>query len=331
MNADQLARLVGGELLGPNRSFVGVAPLWDAGPTHVAYAERPTPNRAGVLIAREPPDTPEQTVVRVDDPKRAFIILLNHLFPQTHPIGVHPGAFVDPSARLGARVCVYPGAWIGAECEIGDDTVVFPNVVVYPRTRIGRRCRIHAGAVLGADGFSYHPTEQGLRKVPHLGRLIIEDDVEIGANTTVDRAFLGETRLGASVKLDNLVHVGHNTTVGASTVIAAQSGISGSCRIGAGCQIGGQVGVADHATVGDGAKLGARAGAHGRLAGGQTYLGVPAIPVRIARRTMATMRHLPEMWRRLQRLQQAVDKVVENLHSKSNRAPQNRPSGPKSW
>ena len=313
MTVDELAALTGGARFGEDRVFSGVAPLGDAGPDHAAYVEAALPDgcAAGMLLAREPLDG--RSGVAVSDPKRAFIALLQHLFPESHPPGVHPSAVVDPSARLGRGVVVYPGVWVGPGCEIGDETILFANVSVYPGTVVGRRCRIHAGAVLGSDGFSYHPTAAGPLKVPQVGRLVIEDDVEIGANTTVDRAFLGETRLGAAVKLDNLVHIAHNCSVGPATVVAAQVGVAGSSRIGAGCQIGGQVGVADHAEVGDRALLGARSAVHGRLAGGQAYLGVPAAPIRQARRAMVVARKLPEMWQRLRALERTVRWMRDRL------------------
>ena len=306
MKAGELAVLVGGELAGPDRIFVGVAPVEFANEQQAAYQQSPggPAGHAGVLLSRVA--VAGRTCVVVPDPKRAFVRLLEHLFPETHAPGIHPGAWVDPSATLGAGVVVHPGAWGGAGCAVGAGTILFPGVVVYPGTVIGARCRIHAGAVLGADGFSYHPSAGGPLKVPQVGRLVLGDDVEVGANSTIDRAFLGETRLDGGVKLDNLVHVGHNSRIGAGTVVAAQSGVSGSCEIGSGCQIGGQVGIADHATVGAGARLGARSAVHGRLAGGASYLGVPAAPVATARRAMLLVRRLPEMWHMLHHLRRVV-------------------------
>lgn len=317
MTLDELAALVGGHSFGPPRSFVGVAPLEAAGPGHVAYADGRIPPScgAGVLLVREP--IAGRSGVVVADPKHAFVLLLNHLFPSKHPPGVHPSASVHPSVTLGEGVVIYPGVWVGEGCSIGDETIVFANVSIYPNTQIGRRCRIHAGAVLGADGFSYHPTASGPLKVPQVGALVIGDEVEIGANTTIDRAFLGETRIEHAVKLDNLVHVGHNCTIGAGTVIAAQAGIAGSSHIGTGCQLGGQVGVADHCEVGDRTLLGARSAAHGKLAGNQAYLGVPASPIRQARRAMMVARKLPEVWRMLRDVSRDVRVLRERLDSLS--------------
>lgn len=311
MTATGLAALVGGVANGPEGRFDTVAPLKLAGPSHAAYAEGRLPEgcAAGVLLVRAP--IPGRSCVVVVDPKSAFITLLNHLFPQTHTPGVHPGASVDATAILAEGVVVYPGVFVGAHCQIGEGTILFPNAVIYPDTTIGQRCRIHAGAVIGADGFSYHPTPTGIVKVPQVGRVVIGDDVEIGPGSTVDRAFMGETRLGNGVKLDNLVHVGHNSQLGDGVIAAAQTGISGSCLIGAYTQLGGQVGIADHTEIGPGAQLGARSAAHGRLAGGQTYLGVPAAPIKLTRRMMAVSRRLPEMWRTLQRLRRTIDQLTQ--------------------
>ena len=311
MDAAWLAALVGGTATEPARCFETVAPLEMAGPDHVAYAEGSVPEgcQAGVLLVRSP--VADRCCVVVSDPKAAFIVLLGHLFPETHRRGVHPGAHVDPTARLGEGVAIYPGVFVGADCEIGAGTVIFPNAVIYPRTTIGLRCRIHAGAVVGADGFSYHPTANGIRKVPQVGRVVIGDEVEVGAGATIDRAFLTETRIGDGVKLDNLVHVGHNSQLGRGVLAAAQTGISGSCTIGDFSVLGGQVGIADHAEIGAGAQLGARSAVHGRLAGGQTYLGVPAAPIRLTRRVMAISRRLPEMWRMLQQLHRTVEHLTK--------------------
>ena len=296
MQASELAKRVNGTLSGPDRPFVGVAPLSAAQEDQVAYAEGALPPgcRAGVLLIRSA--IPGRCCVVVEDPKLAFIQLLRLLFPEVHPSGVQPGAWVHPDATLEAGVVVYPGVVVGADCWVGAETVLFPNVVLYPKTRVGRNCRIHAGVVLGADGFSYHATPQGVVKVPQVGNVVVGDGVEIGANSTIDRAFLTSTKIGSGACLDNLVHVGHNTEVGRHSVIAAQTGISGSVTIGDGVVMGGQVGVADHATIGPGARLGAGAGVHGTIPAGEAWLGRPAVPVRLARRIMVIRNHLPEMW-----------------------------------
>lgn len=297
MTAQELAALVGGARVGPDRSFFKVAPVERAGPDDLAFTMGPVPDTcaAGVILATDP--LPGRTVVVVQDPRLAFSRVLAQFFPEVHEPGVHPGAFVHPTARLGARVVIYPGAVVGADCAVGDDTILFPNVVLYPGTEVGRRCRIHAGAVLGADGFAYQPSQDGLVKVPQVGRLRVEDDVEIGANTCIDRAFLEETLVGAGSKIDNLVQIGHNSRLGRCVVLVAQSGLGGSVKLGDGVLLAGQAGVADHVTIGAGAVVGAQAGVNSDLPGGERYLGSPALPAVQARRIFALWRRLPDLWR----------------------------------
>ena len=183
-------------------------------------------------------------------------------------------------------------------CHIGAHSVLFPNVVLYPNTHIGEHCRIHAGSVIGSDGFSYHPTKDGLTKVPHIGRVVIEDGVEVGANSTIDRAFLTETLVGSNSKIDNLVHIGHNTRLGSTVVIAAQSGISGSVTIGNGALMGGQVGIVEHTTIGDGAKIGAQSGVSRDVGENISVLGTPAEPAMQMKRIYAALRNLPDWVRK---------------------------------
>jgi len=240
-----------------------------------------------VVLAREP--GPGTTIV-VADPLRAFGQILRTHFPDVHPVGAHPSAVVDPTAVLGRGVSVHAGCVVGARVTLGDDTVLFPNVTVYPDTVVGARCRIHAGAVLGADGFRYAAGPNGPERIPQLGRLVLEDDVEVGANTCVDRAGLGETRIGRGSKLDNLVQIGHNSVLEAAVVVAGQAGLAGSVRVGAGSQIGGQAGIADHRSVGVGARVGAQSGVTQDVPAGEAVLGTPALPARQVRRLWATWR-----------------------------------------
>lgn len=288
--AKQIAERVGGQLEGPDRAIAAVATIEAAESADLAYLERGTPGAAGVLLAKHA--LPGRTVVVVPDPLAALCQLLEDWFPEPAFEGaVHPTATVHPTAVLD------PGVVVGAFCVVAEDTHLFPNVVLYPRTRIGRGCRIHAGSVLGADGFRYHATAKGPLRVPQVGGVVLGDAVDIGANCTIDRGFIGDTVLGDGCKLDNLVHVGHNCTLGRYVVVAAQTGISGSVRIGDGVLIGGQVGVADHTTIGDGARIGAQSGLHGKIPAGETWLGTPALPIATMRRVYALTRDLPAMWR----------------------------------
>jgi UDP-3-O-[3-hydroxymyristoyl] glucosamine N-acyltransferase len=323
----EIAALLGGRFVGEEVEVRGVAPLEGAGPGQVAFAEGRVPEgcAAGLLLARAPVEG-RPTVV-LDDPKRGFLALLRAWFPEVEgfwpvrgedgapeplPAGaqrgavVHPGAFVHPSAQLGEGAVVHPGAYVGAGCAVGAGTVVYPHAVLYPGTVVGRGCRIHAGAVLGADGFGFHPGARGPEKVPQVGRVVLGDEVEVGANSTVDRAFLSTTRLGDRTKLDNLVQIGHNCQVGRGVVFAGQAGLSGSVTVGDGVQVGGQVGIADHAAVGAGALLAAQSGIHGRVAAGEAVFGSPAMPMRQARRVFALLRRLPALFAEVEALRRAA-------------------------
>lgn len=290
LSARELAARMGGALHGDDRRVGRVAPAERAGPEDLAWWERGPRGEAGVWIARSP--LPGATTVVVRDPLLAFAELLDALFPEP-PFREE----VHPSARIHPRATLAPGVVVGADCEVGEGTRLYPNVVLYPRTRVGARCRVHAGSVLGADGFRYHPTPNGPRRIPQVGGVWIGDEVELGAACTVDRGFLGDTVIGDGCKLDNQVHVGHNVQLGRFVVIAAQAGLSGSCVVGDGVIVGGQAGFADHTVVGAGARIGAQSGLHGTIPPGETWLGTPALPATTMRRVYALTRDLPAMWR----------------------------------
>jgi UDP-3-O-[3-hydroxymyristoyl] glucosamine N-acyltransferase len=290
----ELAVLVGGEHVGEEQICAGVASLEDASADDLAFSEGtlPTGCRAGILLVR----TAEKgrCCIVVDDPKLAFIRVLEEMFHVEHHPKNRSQAHIDPSAEVHPTASIYPGVVIMGDCRVGADSVLFPRVVLYPKTIVGNRVRIHAGAVLGADGFGHHPTPNGTVKVPHVGCVVIEDDVEIGANSTIDRAFIGETRIGAGAKLDNLVHIGHNGTVGPGVIIAAQTGLSGSVSVGADTLIGGQVGVVEHTVIGARARIGAQSGVTRDVAAGTAVLGTPAEPSMKMKRMYTALRALPE-------------------------------------
>jgi UDP-3-O-[3-hydroxymyristoyl] glucosamine N-acyltransferase len=189
---------------------------------------------------------------------------------------------------------------------VGEGSVLHAHVVLREDVELGRGVVVHAGAVLGADGFGYVFDGTGHRKIPQVGRVVVEDDVEIGANVTIDRATLGATVVGRGTKIDNLVQIGHNTVIGADTIVVAQTGISGSCRIGSRVVLAGQVGLADHVTVGDGAQIGAQAGVHNDVAAGARLLGTPAIDGPAALRSMAAFPRLPDLLRTVRALERRV-------------------------
>ncbi len=310
--ASDLAQLVDGRLMGPEQSFDGVAPLAQAGPNEVAYVEGVLPPEcaAGVLLIREA--IPGRCCIQVDDPKTAFITLLNSIFSTEFEPGIHPTAVIHKTAKVREDAQVGPFVVVGAGCTVGSKTVLHPHVVLYPGTVVGDGVVVHAGTVLGADGFSYHPGSQGLQKVPQVGNVMIADGVEIGANSCVDRAFLETTSVGRGAKIDNLVQVGHNSRIGKNAVIAAQTGLSGSVQVGDWAQLGGQVGVADHVSIGTGTRVGAKSGVSRDLDAGKIYLGKnPAQPAGAFRRMVGAMRKLPELWTRLRKLEARVSDLED--------------------
>jgi UDP-3-O-[3-hydroxymyristoyl] glucosamine N-acyltransferase len=331
LTAGAIAEAVGGELRGdPGIRVAGVAPLDRASPDHISflagakYASQFATSQAGVvLVVPELADAPGQTLARVivARPHEALLSLLPRFHRRVErPAGVHSsarlgrgaqlgvGSYIGPYAVLGEGVRVAAGVTIDSHCalqdgvEIGEQTHLYPGVTVYSGTRIGARVIIHAGARIGSDGFGYVFREGRHEKIPHVGRCIIEDDVEIGANTTVDRGSIDDTVIGAGTKIDNLVHVAHNVRIGRLCLIMAQVGIAGSVRIEDGCVLAGQVGVSGHHTIGRGATLAAQAGVFGDIPAGQTWSGYPARPHKEALRAQAALFKLPPLLRRIEGL-----------------------------
>lgn len=274
------------------------------------------------------------TLVRVDDPYESVAKLLQiYQSMQSKPVGIDSLAFIHPNAKIGkdcyigpfvvieegAEVgdgCVlHPHASIGKNVKIGNETLIYSNVVVYHDCKIGNRCVLHAGCVIGADGFGFAPTENGYEKIPQIGIVTIEDDVEIGANTCVDRSTMGSTYIHKGVKLDNLVQIAHNVDVGANTVMSSQTGVAGSAKIGEWCMFGGQVGIAGHITVGDRTQVGAQSGVPGgNLAkrGGAVLMGYPAVPHRQYAKNSAAINMLPDLIREVQELKKEIEKLRSN-------------------
>jgi UDP-3-O-[3-hydroxymyristoyl] glucosamine N-acyltransferase len=251
--------------------------------------------------------------------------------PDQPPSGIHPGTVIADSAqidstahvgpgcvvgarvRLGARSVLMGGNHIGRDCQIGDDVCLFPNVVIYARTQIGHRVSIHAGTVIGSDGYGYVFDEGRHRKVLQVGNVIIHDDVEIGANSAVDRAALGSTVIGEGTKIDNLVHIAHNVVIGRHCLVMGQSGFAGSTRLGDYCVIASQSGIAGHLKLGNQAIVGAKSGVMRDIPDGGTVLGYPAVPDKQAKRQMIAAQQLPELIHRMREL----EKQVEQLNAKA--------------
>ena len=327
LSAQDIATAVKGRLDGdPAVQVSGAAGLDDATEKHISffhnhkYLDSLTKSRAGLFLIPEKLDgvalPSGKNLIRVANPQWAFGLVLGLLDKgrQKHPQGVHAsaivedGAQVDPTASLGAHVVVqsgavigadsviYPGCFIGARSRIGANALIYPNVVLREDTQVGDRAIIHAGTVLGADGYGFSTVEGRHHKIPQIGRVVVGDDVEIGANVAVDRATMGETRIGDGTKIDNLVHIAHNVHIGKHCLITAQVGIAGSATIGDRVSMGGQVGVAGHITVGDGATLAAQSGIMSSVEPGEVLFGSPARPIKFSMKLQALYGKLPEIY-----------------------------------
>ena len=335
----QLAEALDAKLDGdPARVVTGVAPLDAAGADDISFLIDPRyepaarASRAAAFLAPVGTQGLPAAVLECGAPQRAFIELLRLFHPAAAlPAGidgtavVHASAVVDPSAsigalavieagaRIGARARIHPLAYVGRGVEVGEETEIHPHVVVREGVVLGRRVIVHAGAVLGADGFGYALDAGVHRKIPQIGRVVVGDDVEIGANATIDRATLGATVVGRGTKIDNLVMIAHNVQIGEDAILAAQTGIAGSSRLGRGVVLGGQVGVADHITVGDGAMLAAQAGVTRDVPPGARVTGTWARPLFQARRIWIAQAELPEMVTRVKQLERQLAELEARL------------------
>jgi UDP-3-O-[3-hydroxymyristoyl] glucosamine N-acyltransferase len=331
LTAEAIAKLVGGRLVGEPSTLVdGVAPLDRATPRHLTflgaakYAPLLATSAAGVVLVSPDLATttgPVLSRVLVDKPQEALLSLL----PRFHrvaaaPRGVHPTAVIGTGVRLGSGTSIGPYVVLGDGTEIGDSTVIgahcvvgagvrigdrvqlYQSVTIYSGSRIGDRVTIHAGARIGSDGFGYLQRDSQHLKIPHVGGCVIEEDVEIGANTTIDRGSIDDTVVGAGTKIDNLVQIAHNVRIGRVCLIMAQVGIAGSVRVEDGCMLLGQVGVSGHHTIGRGARLAAQAGVFGDIPAGETWSGYPARPHKEALRAQAALFRLPNLLRRIEQL-----------------------------
>ena len=336
---NEIASIIGGTVSGDGTRIIrGLAALDEAGADDLAFAVPPhidaarTSAKAGALLLPKGTEGFAGTVIFVEEPKAAFAKLLTSFTPPIeHAAGVSdeayigadvsigegvtvlPFAYIDDHAVLGAGVTIYPHVYVGQYSEIGDQTVLYPNATVREHCRIGARCTIHSGAVIGADGFGF-TTEAGVHtKVPQVGGVVIEDDVEIGAHVGIDRATLGATVIGRGTKIDNLVHIGHNCNIGANCLIVAQTGISGSTKVGHNVTFGGQVGTVGHINIGANSVYAARSGIIGDMPEGVFCAGFPVQPHAEWLRVQAAIRRLPEMVKKIK----ALEKELEELRGKN--------------
>jgi len=338
----ELAEYAGGTVIGDGEvEITGVAPIEGARRGEITFIANPKylsrlhETEASAIIVSREIGRAEKPLLSVENPYLTFAKIL-HLFHEKpyRPGGVNPNAWVSPTASLGKDLTLFPFVYVGDRCQIGDrvtlspgvcvgegssigeDSILYPNVSVYPGTVIGRRVILHSGVVVGSDGFGFVKEGKQNVKIPQVGTVEIGDDVEIGANTTIDRAALGKTTIQRGVKIDNLVQVAHNVVIGEDSIIVAQVGISGSTRIGNNVTLGGQVGLAGHIKIGDNVMIGAQSGVAQDLPPNGAYTGSPAVPHRDFLRMAMTLPKVPEMRRALTDLEKRLAKIEEMISSK---------------
>lgn len=340
-SAEQIAKVVNGTIEGdPSVKVTNFSKIEEGIPGTLTFLANPkytpyiyTTNASIVLVnqdfvAEQPVSA---TLIRCFNAYAALAILLD-LVEKSKPqkTGIEPMSYIAPSATLGidtyvgafayvgekvsigSNTKIYPQTYIGDYVTIGENTIIYPGVKIYEGSKIGNNCIIHAGAVIGSDGFGFAPENGVYKKIPQLGIVTIEDDVEIGANTTIDRAVMDATIIRKGVKLDNLIQVAHNVEIGENTVMAAQVGISGSTKVGKNCKFGGQVGLGGHITVGDNANIGAQSGIISNVKDDAKIIGAPAIPVKDFFRSSIIFPKLPEMYRQIALLEKEIAALKTN-------------------
>ena len=337
--AEMIAGFLGGDILGDkNASVHTVSSIEEGKAGSLAYLTNPkyepflyTTGASIVLVDRsfEPAQPVAATLIKVDDAAACVVKLLsmyNAAKPQRKGISdrasisgkaqvgeecyIGDFAVIEEGVTIGRNCQIYPQVYLGRGVTIGDNTTLYPGVKIYEGCSVGANCILHAGAVIGADGFGFMPNaEGGFDKIPQLGNVIIEDDVEIGANTCIDRAKTDSTIIRRGVKLDNLIQIGHNVQIGENTVSSAQTGIAGTSRVGRNCFLAGQVGIADHVTIGDRVKVGSKSGIDKNVGDDEIRLGYPALPGMQYHRSSAVFKNLPELVRRVQELEKQIKEL----------------------
>ncbi len=330
---EEIASALGGEVRGNGATQIsGAAALGEATAEDISFFYSPRyiaqlrkTEAAAVIVPTDFSEEIGPAIVRVENPAKAFEQIVRKFAPPPVKFapGIHATAVIHPEAKLGARVSIQPhaviemgaqigddaiigaGSYIGHDVTIGNGCMIYPRVTIRERCRLGARVILHSGVVIGADGFGFEMTSEGQQKVPQIGIVQIDDDVEIGANTTIDRARFGRTWIQEGAKIDNLVQVAHNVVVGRHTVIAAQTGVAGSVRIGQRVMIGGQAGIIGHIEIGDGTMIGAQTGVSKNLYGG-VWWASPSVPLKEAKRQLAWLRRLGEFFERVKKLEEGA-------------------------
>lgn len=342
-SAKQIASLLQGEIVGDENATVHTfAKIEEGIPGALSFLSNPkytsyiyTTLSSIVLVNKDfyPDKIINATLIKVDDAYQSLAKLMTvYQAGLPRKQGIDPLAFIAPTARIGENVYIGPFAYIGEHVVIGNDTAIYPHtyvgdhakvgnncilhphVTIYHECRIGNRCTIHSGAVIGADGFGFAPAAHGYEKIPQIGTVIIEDNVEIGANTCIDRATMGATIIHSGVKLDNLIQVAHNDEIGAHTVMAAQAGIAGSTKVGEWCMLGGQVGLSGHIHIGDRVNIGAQSGIPGDVKNDSTIIGSPAFHVKQYFKSSILYRRLPEINTEVNNLRRELDELKKQIN-----------------
>ena len=351
LSAKQIAVILNGKVEGSEQVTVNnISKIEEGKPGTLTFLSNPKyiqyiySTEASIALVNDS-FTPEKalpetlTLIRVKDAYHAFATLLNFV-ERSKPKkkGVESPVFISPSAsfsqeniyigafsyigenvRIGKNVAIYPQSYIGDNVEIGDNTIIYAGVKIYSGCRVGQRCIIHSGVVIGSDGFGFAKEGESYKKIPQLGNVIIEDDVEIGANTTIDRAVMESTIIHKGVKLDNLIQIAHNVEIGDNTAIAAQTGISGSTKVGKNCMFAGQVGLGGHITVGDNVTIGAQSGSISNIESGRTVMGYLAIDLKNFLRSNIIYSKLPDIYRSHNQIEKDIESLKKEIYKEKSK------------
>lgn len=347
MTLAQIAKLIDGEVIGDSQILItGISGIKEAQKGDITFVANPkympliNTTRASAIITSLTIKNVDKPLIRTENPSLAFAKLVSYFAPDESVIepGIHPTAIIGEEVKLGENVCIQPyviisngvsigdntilhaGVYIGYNSKIGSNCLIYPHVTIRERVTIGNKVIIHSGTVIGSDGFGYATVKGVHYKIPQIGTVYIEDDVEIGANVTIDRARFGKTHIKRGTKIDNLVQIAHNVEIGENSIVVAQSGISGSTVIGKGVILAGQSGVVGHINIGDNAIVAAQAGVTKSVPAGEVVSGYPAKPHKIAKRINACVQKLPNLYKCVKELQKKIKELEEELEILRSRA-----------